>query len=146
MTFQASTGLRTKMLDTSPLRTLLNLGFIKVYTGAPPASADAAPTGTLLLTISNNAGGTGLTFNAAAAAGAISKNSGETWSGNAVASGTAGYYRFVQAGDSGALSTTDCRVQGLCGVAASELNLTTTSLINTTLYSVDAYSIGLPTL
>lgn len=146
MTVQVSTGLRTKLLDTNSLRSLLNLGKILVYSGAPPATADAAPTGTLLLTVTNNSTGTGLTFAASASAGAITKNLGETWSGSCVSTNTAGYYRFVQASDSGALSTTDCRIQGSVGTAGADLNLTTTSLINGTTYNVDNYSVGLPTL
>jgi phage tail sheath gpL-like len=39
-----------------PSRTALSGGKLKIYTGAQPASADAAPTGTLLATITDGSG------------------------------------------------------------------------------------------
>ena len=51
MTAKFSTGLRNTMLETSPLKTIMNLSFIKIYSGPPPADADAAVTGTLLGTV-----------------------------------------------------------------------------------------------
>lgn len=145
MGLQLSTGLRTQLLDTNPFRTIFNLGFVKVYSGTPPANADAAFTGSLLNTYSNNATGTGLTF-AAAAAGVITKTVAEVWSGTTVAAGTATYYRLVAVGDTGALSTTQPRVQGLVALAAAELNLGVIALTTPTLYQIDNFSIGLPTL
>lgn len=123
MTVKASTGLRNKVLDTSPLKTVLASGFIKIYSGPEPADADAAIAGgnTLLCTISVNSGGTGLTFAASAASGTIVKNASEVWSGNNVASGTATFYRFVTAADTGVLSTTEARLQGSIGLAAADM-------------------------
>lgn len=48
-----STSIRNKMLHTSTLRDIINKGCfkMKIYSGAVPASADAAVTGTLLCTI-----------------------------------------------------------------------------------------------
>lgn len=144
MTAKFSTGLRDKMLDTNPLKTIFNLGFIKIYSGAPPADADAAVTGTLLCTISNNDTGTGLTLGTAAS-GVISKNGAETWSGT-VTSGTAGYFRHVAAGDTGVLSTTEARIQGVVALAGGEINLASITLVNPAVQAIDAYSIALPTL
>ena len=146
MALKASTGLRNKLLDTNPLRTVMNLGFIKIYSGAVPTDADAAVTGTLLVTISNASGGTGLTFAASAAAGVIAKTSGETWSGVNAAGGVASYYRHVASGDTGAVSTTEARVQGLIGVSGSDMNLTNTTLTNGATQTVDYYTLNLPTL
>lgn len=66
---------------------LFNGGTLEIRTGSQPASADHAATGTLLCTISvpNPA------F-AAPSGGAVSKTG--TWSGIAVASGTAGWARL----------------------------------------------------
>jgi hypothetical protein len=146
MAFKESTGLRNKSLDTAPLRTILNLGFIKIYSGAAPATADAAVTGTLLCTISNASTATGLTFDAAAANGAISKASAETWSGVNAATGTAGYYRFVAPGDTGALSTTEARLQGDVGTAGKELNLSSVNLTSGATQTIDYYVYARPTL
>lgn len=146
MSLKASTGLRNKLLDTSPLRTIFNLGFIKIYNGTAPASADDAVAGTLICTISNNDTGTGLTFETSAVSGAISKKSSETWSGSATASLDAHYFRLVAAGDTGASSTTEARVQGSIGTSGADLNMTTISLTSTTVYPIDSFSITLPTL
>lgn len=151
MALQLSTGLRNGILDTSPLRTLLNLGFLSIYSnsGALPVSADAALVGgthVLLCRISNNNTVTGLTLAAGAASGVITKNLSETWSKAAAATGTAAFYRFEAVGDTGVLSTTQCRIQGLCGLSGAELNLATLALVATTVYTVDNWSISLPTL
>lgn len=56
MTLRLSTGLRNKMLGGQSLQGCLSGGRLKIYTGAQPASADAAPTGTLLLTVTDTSG------------------------------------------------------------------------------------------
>lgn len=145
MTAKFSTGLRNTMLETSPLKTIMNLSFIKIYSGPPPADADAAVTGTLLTTISNNSTGTGVTLGSAAA-GVISKAGAETWSGTNAATGTAGYFRHVAAGDTGVLSTTEKRIQGVVALAGGEINLASVSLVSAATQVIDAYSIALPTL
>lgn len=145
---KVSTGLRNKVLDTGSLRSRLNLGFICIYSGAEPATADAAVTGTLLCTISVSGGGTGLSFDAAAANGVLAK-SAEVWSGAIVATGVAGYYRFAAAGDTGAASTTEERIQGSVGLAGADLNLTSTSLTTNaslTAQTIDYYVVSLPTM
>jgi hypothetical protein len=144
MTIKASTGLRNKLLDTNPLKTIFNLGFIKIYNGTAPASADDATAGTLILTISNNSTGTGVTFETAAVAGAIAKKTSETWSGVASATLTANYFRLVAAGDTGASSTTEARLQGSIAQAGADLNMTVIALTNTTTYPVDTFAVSLP--
>lgn len=133
------------MLDTSPLRTAMNLGFIKIYSGAVPATADAAVTGTLLVTISNASTATGLTFELAAVAGALAKTTAEVWSGVNALGGVATHYRHVAAGDTGLLSTTEARVQGLISNVGSDMNLTNTTLTGGATQTVDYYQLQLPT-
>jgi hypothetical protein len=146
MAIKASTGLRNKLLDTSPFKTVFNLSFLNVYAGAVPADADASVGGaTLLCAYSNNNTATGLTFAAAAASGAITKNLGETWSHAAVGTGTATFYRLVAAGDTGGSSTTEARVQGTVGLAGADLNLASLSFSASTVYTVDTYTLSLPT-
>lgn len=55
MTIKLSTGLRTKMLDggaAGGMKGALNGGFINIYSGPQPLSADTGATGTLLATVS----------------------------------------------------------------------------------------------
>jgi hypothetical protein len=141
---KASTGLRNKMLDTGSVKSILALGFIKIYGGAVPADADAAVTGTLITTVSVNSTGTGLSMGTAAA-GVLPKAS-EVWSGVNAASLTATYFRHVAAGDDGTLSTTQDRIQGTVGTAGADLNLSSTALTNGATQTIDFYNIALPTL
>jgi hypothetical protein len=143
---KASTGLRNKLLDTGSVKSILALGFIKIYTGAAPDSADDAATGTLLCTISVNSTGTGLTFAASAAAGVLSKNGSEVWSGVNAAGGTAGYFRHVAVGDDGTSSTTQARLQGDVALSGGELNLSNILLVNGATQTVDYYNVAAPTL
>ena len=147
MALKLSTGLRNKMLDTSSLRTIFNLGFLEIWAGTVPTDADQTTSGaTLLVRISNNNTTTGLTFAATASAGAITKNLAETWSKAAAGTGTATFYRFVAAGDTQALSTTEARIQGTVGLAGADLNVASMSYAASTVYTVDSYTISLPTL
>jgi len=148
MASKFSTGLRNAMLDTSAFKTIMALSFIKIYTGTPPVDADAAVTGTLAVTISNASTATGVNMAAAAVTGVISKLGTETWSGVVAGAGphTVAYFRHVAAGDTGVLSTTEKRVQGLCALAGGELNLSSLSLTSAATQTIDSYNIALPTL
>ena len=144
MALKSSTGLRNKLLDTGSLKTTLALGSIKIYSGTPPASADDAIGGgnTLLCTITVNSGATGLSMAAAAVNGVLSKLTTDVWSGVNAASGTASFYRHVAAGDTGASSTTEARLQGLVAVAGAELNLSSVNLTAGATQTIDYYSVA----
>jgi hypothetical protein len=146
MSFKTSTGLRGRMLDTNSLDAVMNLGFIKIYSGAEPATADAAVTGTLLCTVSVNSTGTGVNFDTAASGATLSKAPAEVWSGVNAATGTATHYRHVAVGDDGTLSTTQARIQGTVGTSGAELNLSSVSLTSGATQTIDYYSVTLPTL
>lgn len=147
MALKTSTGLRNKLLDSAPLRTALDLGFLKIYSGTVPATADdALGSAVLLCTISNNGTATGLTFDAAASSGVLAKASGEVWKGTNAASGTASFYRFVAPGDTGALSTTEARMQGAIAVSGAELNLSSTTLTAAAEQTIDYFVTAIPTL
>ena len=147
MAIKTSTGLRNQLMDTAALRTIFNLGFLNIYDGPVPATADDAldAANHLLVQISNAGTGTGLTFAASAVGGAITKTLAETWSGVSVAAGDASFYRLITPGDTGAQSTTYARVQGLINTSGSDLNMTTTTLAISTSYPVDSFSLSLPT-
>jgi hypothetical protein len=146
MALKGSTGLRNYMLDTGSLKAGFAAGFIKIYSGTPPAAADDAIAGgnTLLCTISSNGTGTGINFDTAAAAGVIAKAPGETWKGTNAASGTATFYRHVAAGDTGALSTTERRMQGTISTAGADMNLSSVALISGAEQKIDYYVVNLP--
>lgn len=57
MTFRLSTGLRNALASGVGVRGALNKGYIKIFTGTQPATADSAETGTLLgvVTVSSGA-------------------------------------------------------------------------------------------
>lgn len=145
MTFKVSTGLRNGMLSTNSLSALMAGGFIKIYNGVEPASADAALAGnTLLCTISVNDSGTGLTFDAAVD-GVLPKAAAEVWEGTNAASGTATFYRFVLTGDTGALSTTEKRMQGSIGLAGADMNMTSVTLVAAAVQPINYFVVALPT-
>lgn len=147
MAFKTSTGLRNKMLDTSPLRTVLDLGFLNIYSGTPPATADdTLGAAVLLCTISNSGTGTGLTFAPAASGGIIAKNNTEVWRGTNVASGTASFYRFVAPGDTGGFSQTEVRLQGSVDTIGADLNLSSVALTSGAQQSIDYFVVAIPTL
>ena len=254
MAFKLSTGLRNFVLQRGSIRDALQGGIIQIYSGTQPSSADAAPSGTLLATISaasvarvaevlatgtatlagasgsvdgmtvngveimNNpvafsstientaaevaaeinksksspeyrasasgavvtisalpgagagantfavvtatttltstdvdlAGGVtsanGLRFGDAAAATLV-KDANQTWSGVAVATGTAGWYRLSGAvADSEGLdsSESEIRVDGAIATSCGELNLPSTSITNAATQTVTQYQIALP--
>lgn len=146
MALKESTGLRNGMLVTGSLRSQLLNGFLKIYSGTAPASADDAVTGTLLCTISVSSTGTGITLDTTASAGTVSKAPAETWSGVNAATGTAGYFRHVGSADTGASSTTQPRLQGDVATAGAELNFTSVALTSGATQTVDYYNVALPTL
>jgi hypothetical protein len=91
-----------------------------IYTGARPATADTAPSGTLLVAIN-------LPADWLAAASSAEKAKSGTWSGTAVGTGTAGHFRICNG------SPTDvCQVQGTVDITSAsptaDLTLDNTSI------------------
>jgi hypothetical protein len=144
MAYKTSTGLRNAMLGTSSLSAALAGGFIKIYSGTEPVSADAVASGDLLCTISLNSTATGFTMGTAAN-GTIAKVPGDVLSGEILVSGTAGYYRHVGSADDGSLSTVQPRIQGRVSTTGAEMNLSNITLLSGETQTVDYYTISLPT-
>lgn len=143
MATRFSTGLRNGMAVTSPIRTLLNNSVLKIYAGTVPSSADAALPGdaTLLVTIVANDGN--LRLDTVASGGTVTKDTTQIWSGVAVASGVATYYRHVLPSDTGVLSTTQVRIQGEVALVGKEMSLTNTSISSGATQTIDFYAINL---
>jgi hypothetical protein len=147
MAFQVSTALRNYMLDSGSFKAAMDLGFLKIYEGTVPADADAAlDTAGLLCTLSVDGLGTGLTWEASAVSGVLSKTTSETWQGQNTDSGTATFFRFVQPADTGAASTTELRVQGTVGLVGAELNLSSVTLTIGAVQTVNHFNVALPSL
>lgn len=149
MTVRLSTGLATLLCGTSGFAEVFEKGIIEIRTGAQPATADAAATGTLLGTVTLASGAftpgeptNGLTF-AAPANGAVSKTG--TWSFNGVAIGTAGWFRLKgNAPDNDALSTTLPRLDGSIAVSGADMNLSNISITVGAPTTIDSFTYTQP--
>ncbi|MFZ4761266.1 MAG: hypothetical protein ACOYK8_00420 [Alphaproteobacteria bacterium] len=130
MVFQLSTSLRNNMLDQISSSVGAS-GILKIFTGAAPANVAAADSGTLLVSLTCNA-----TFAPAAAGGILTLNS--ISSANAVASGSAGYFRLYQS------NGTTCVSQGSVGTSGADLNIISTNITNTQPVQIDSWIITAP--
>ena len=144
MAIKSSTGIRNALLASGSLRAQLNLGTIRIFSGAAPASADDAETGVLLCVITEDSTATGLSLDVAAVNGLLFKDSA-AWSGVCLSTGTASYYRHVGPADTGVLSTSEPRLQGTTGTIGADMNFTSTALVLNASQAIDYYTIGLPT-
>ena len=129
MTARLSTNLVKSLMDTSSFKTIFNLGFIDIYSGVQPPTADAAPTGTLLCTVYSDGAAVGISWSATAPAGVLSNLGTQTWSGTTLNAGTAGWFRLRAVGDTGALSTTQSRYDGAIATSGAEMNLGNLALL-----------------
>jgi hypothetical protein len=156
MAVRLSTGLRTKMLGNSAtdggngFRSIFKDGIIEIRTGAQPATADAAATGTLLGTVTVASGAftpgsatNGLEFDAPAS-GIISKAAAEVWSFNGIATGTAGWFRLKgNALDNDATSTSLPRLDGSIATSGGDMSLSVTAIVTSAPHTVDVFSFQL---
>lgn len=141
-----STGLAAHMAVTGSIKAALDSGFLRFFSGPTPASADDAIDGSsvMLVKISNGGDGvTGLTFEATAPGGVLTKTAAETWTGTIAAAGTATFFRYSEAADDGTtLSTTYKRVQGTVGTTvASDAVLKSVVLAAGNAQDVDLFQI-----
>src|SRR5271165_2345079 len=130
MTIRLSTGARAAMMGDGTNKGLiaaLTAGFMNIYTGTQPATADTGATGTLLGTVThNNDGTTGITMQQSAGVASIYNTN---WQFAGLAVGVAGWFRYWPAGGNpAATSTTEPRVDGLIGTAGADLNFTNTNI------------------
>lgn len=140
-----STGLREALAASQSLRAALNNGFIRIYTGPVPASADAA-LGTAVLINEISAGGTGtpLTLEAAAPEGVVTKTAAENWTGNNLADGTPSFFRYVLDGDAGDASTSAIRFQGSVGGPGADMVISSLPLVNGAPQTFDLFQLVVP--
>ena len=114
------------------LAALLNSGTLKIYTvgaGIPANCATAVDAGsTLLATLTFSASAFGAASSGVATAAAITADS------DADATGTASFFRGLSSGAA-------CVIQGLCGTSASDLNLTSLSIVQHAAVSVTSFTL-----
>jgi len=140
-----STKLREDIAVGGSLKSLLDGGLIKIYSGAVPASADAALGAAVLLnTLSAGGGGTPVTFNATAPGGVLSKTTAENWTGNNVAGGTPTFFRYALAADDGTASTTARRIQGTAGALGNDMFISTIPMVISAPQSFQLFQLAVP--
>lgn len=151
-----STGMRDKMLGagegTAGIKTILDGGYLDIFTGSQPVSADAVETGTKLVRISSTSGTNystdGLRFGTSSAG--IIGLTVLAWSGKIIVAGVAGWFRFygtgATSGVAGSAGTngTIARMDGVCGISGAELNLTHTNLSLDSTLTITAANINQP--
>ena len=150
MALKASTGLRNAVLADGSFRGTMEAGNncrLRIYDGAPPASADAAvPAGhALLVEITVDGAGAGLTFEAAATGGTLEKNGNEDWQGTVSNTGTARYFRLIADGDDATESQAQPRLQGEIATTGAELNLSSVELTESAVQPIDFFVVNFPT-
>ena len=142
----------TLTLYPQAFREVMNYGVLAVYTGSQPADADTAPTGTLLLLISESSGAfvagavaNGLNFDEPVL-GVIGKNS-TVWSDAGLQTGTAGWFRFYSNSylSMGSADGSDSVCfDGAVGTSGAELNLSSTSIVASATTTIDEFEVTLP--
>jgi hypothetical protein len=139
------------MLGISTIKEAINGGWMEIYTGSQPASADAIETaGAVKLAIISSTCGTaigdGLQFGTAASG--VLPITTPTWQGVVLATGVAGWFRFY--GSDGSVygchgsSGTAVRFDGAVGVAGADLNLSHTSLTKDTTLTITRFNVTQP--
>lgn len=141
-----STGLRNHLLSVGSLKSALDGTVIKIYSGMPPPTADSALSGnTLLCTITRNGdGATGLTLEADAVGGQITKNTSELWEGEIIANGTASFFRQETLADVGDMSTSAVRLQGSVGNVGADINFSDIAFITGDVRRLNYYVASIP--
>jgi len=152
MALRLSDAMRNHMLETSSVEAALALGFLIIYSGSQPASANDAATGVRLATIAVSDGAVGLTFDTIATAGTLPKAVAETWNGTAGATGTAGWFRFEEldvnkatteaSADAGGAG--DKRVDGSIAVSGADLNMSNVSVVSGATQTVTSFNVIMP--
>ena len=132
MTVQYSAALNNDQLDEIEVHIGTNASLL-IYTGLPPATADLAPSGTLLVAIN-------LPADWLAAAASQEKAKAGTWSGTASGTGTAGHFRICNG------SPTDvCQIQGNVDLTSAsptaDLTLDNTSITSGQTVTVSTFKI-----
>ncbi len=131
-----SEGMRNNMLSgTVAIETAFDAGVLELRDGAQPASANAAPTGVLISSVTVPASAFGAIAN-----GVLSEDTTAWVDLSAVAAGTPTWFRLKSSTDGGLLSTTDIRVDG--DVTTTAVGTGDLQMVNTTIAAADKITIS----
>lgn len=129
---------------------LFKYGVIDIYSGTQPADADSAETGTMLVRITQGSGAftSGVETNGLVMGNvtshALKRETGEVWSGVAVASGTAGWFRFYANTVVTGASTSAIRFDGNVSTSGAQINMTNTTVTSGGTTTIDAVTLTQP--
>lgn len=151
---RVSDALRTAIMVTGSVKSRLDGGFLFLFSGSQPASAEDAAVGTLLAAVSiDAAGATGLTLTTGDAAGQAKKTVAEAWQALGLAAGTARWYRYqrldtnlatTQAAALLAAGGTVERVDGSVGTSGADLIAASVAVALNAPITIDTYVLTLP--
>lgn len=143
MAFKISTGLATALAGTSSLKGALDGGSIRLYSGAVPNGADDALGAAALLCELKLDGVDPLVLTHSATN--VTKPTGADWSGTSAATGVASFFRWVKAGDTGASSTSDVRLQGTVGVTNfNDMTLIDANMTSGVAFALPSFMVQVP--
>lgn len=128
MSLQYSVGVQNARLDAVET-TVGTAPKLQIRTGAPPANCAAADSGTLLCEIT-------LPSDWMAAAASGSKAKSGTWSGTAIAGGTAAHFRIKDS------TGTTTHVQGTVNTSGADMIIDNNVIANTQPVTVNSFSIS----
>lgn len=133
------------------MKDIMQNGVIRVYSGAQPATPEAAVTGTLLIqiTVASGAFAHGLEAGGIEfgdpVTNYIEKCADEVWSGVGLAAGTAGWFRFVaNPTDDGSLDTDLPRIDGTVGISGADAAISNTQIAVGATYTLDTMKLTAP--
>jgi hypothetical protein len=110
---------------------LLNNGFLNIYTGGQP-SLDGGISGTLLVSL---AFGATAFASATASGGTVTATANSITNGTAGNTGTAGYFALLKSDDATVVAT------GSVGTSGADLNLSTTAIVSGAVVSCSSFTI-----
>jgi len=149
----APTGCTIAAAKGGSLKDIFQNGVLNVYSGAQPATPNAAVAGTLLVKLTVSSGAfvagaeaSGLEFGDPAL-GVIAKCADEVWSGLGLVAGTASWFRLVaNAEDLGAADTGYIypRIDGTVGVSGADATISNTQIVVDAPYTVDTFQLTFP--
>lgn len=144
MTLRLSPGQAVAMADAYWNGTGISIDnfILEIRSGSQPATADLAPTGTVLASITLPADSMAATVNP----GATTAKAGTWQDASADATGTAGWFRIRSSTDAGTTNNTDRRIDGAITATGGggELELQNTSIAITQTITITAATFTQP--
>jgi hypothetical protein len=142
MALRLSTGARNGLAGSKGFEELFNGGFIGLFSGSQPASADNAEGGGLLATISSSSGTGGIILGTAG--GGIITKDASVMSGTCGTGGVAGWFRLYDSNKTTGSSGTAVRMDGNFGVSGSDMVAANTTLVAGATTTIDEFSLTVP--